>query len=200
MLRQAIKNSIGQLFRKCSRWAEAQELKQLQKQLGAAGTNMQIEGTFRIKNPQCIFIGNNFSALSRLRLEAWTEYAADSFQPRITIGDQVVINTDVHIGCINEVQIGNRVLMASRIFISDHDHGATDAASLQIPPVQRPLVSKGPVVIEDGVWIGEGVCILSGVRIGKNSIIGANAVVTQSFPEGSIIGGVPARLIGPRPA
>lgn len=195
MLQQTIKKLFVQIYRKCTRWAAEQELQQLKKQLGGVGDHVQIEGPFRIKNPQHIYIGHHFSALSGLRLEAWTEYAGIHYQPRIIIGDQVVMNTDVHIGCIQEVNIGNQVLMASRIFISDHDHGTADAASLQIPPVQRLLVSKGPVIIEEGVWIGEGVCILSGVRIGKNSIIGANAVVTQSFPEGSLIGGVPARLI-----
>ena len=36
---------------------------------------------------------------------------------------------------------------------------------------------------------------MPGVRIGKNSIVGANSVVTKSFKNNSIIGGVPAKLI-----
>lgn len=54
------------------------------------------------------------------------------------------------------------------------------------------------VVIGNDVWIGTRVIILPGVTIGDHSIIGAGAVVTKSFPDYSIIGGVPAKLIKSR--
>ncbi len=159
------------------------------------GTNHTIPGKSSIKNPQYVSIGDNFSALQNLRIEAWDSYMDQTFSPEIIIGDQVCFNTDVHIGCINKVIIGNNVLMASRIYISDHSHGDIRSEALKLPPLYRPLISRGAVIIEDNVWIGEGVCILPGVTIGKNSIIGANAVVTKSFPANSVIGGIPAAII-----
>ena len=87
------------------------------------------------------------------------------------------------------------MLLASRIYISNHSHGEITADALKLPPSQRELVSKGPVIIEDNVWIGEGVCILPNVTIEKNSIVGANAVVTKSFPANSIIAGNLAKLL-----
>jgi acetyltransferase-like isoleucine patch superfamily enzyme len=159
------------------------------------GERSQLPKQAIIKNPQYIHLGENFVALQNLRLEAWDEYDGQRFSPEIFIGNNVIFNTDVHIGCINRVFIGNNVMLASRIYISDHSHGDIDAEALQLVPSRRPLVSKGPVIIEENVWIGEGACILPNVVIGKNSIVGANAVVTKSFPPNSIIAGVPGRLL-----
>jgi acetyltransferase-like isoleucine patch superfamily enzyme len=166
-----------------------------QRKFKSFGKGAHVHGPVFIKNPQYISIGDNFSALWNLRIEAWDQYYTDSFSPQIIIGNNVGLNSDVHIGCINKITIGNNVLMASRIYISDHAHGEINKQALDLPPAKRNLVSKGPVVIEDNVWIGEGVCILPNVTIGKNSIIGANAVVNESFPENSVIAGVPAKLI-----
>ena len=69
---------------------------------------------------------------------------------------------------------------------------------LALTPIQRPLTSKGSVVIEESVWIGEGVCILAGVTVGKGAIIGANAVVTSDVPSGAVVGGIPAHQLTPR--
>jgi acetyltransferase-like isoleucine patch superfamily enzyme len=66
---------------------------------------------------------------------------------------------------------------------------------LSIPPSERKLISKGPVIIGDNVWVGEGVAILPNVTIGRNCIIGTNSVVTKSIPENSVAAGIPAKVI-----
>ena len=142
-----------------------------------------------------ITIGENFSCDQRLRLDAIDEFLGDKFTPEITIGDHVLIQKDCHIGAINKIYIGNNVLLASKVYISDHSHGEVTAEALKIPPAKRRLYSKGPVIIEDNVWIGEGVVILPGVTIGENSVIGANAVVTRTIPKNSLAAGNPARVI-----
>ena len=159
------------------------------------GEASNVSGKFIVLNPKYISIGKNFSSLYNLRIEAWDYYDGERFHPEVIIGDNVGLNTDCHIGCINQIIIGNNVLIASRVYISDHSHGNTTKESIRLPPVKRPLVSKGPVVVEDNVWIGEGVCILPGVRIGRNSIIGANAVVTKDVPSNSVVGRIPAKVL-----
>lgn len=149
----------------------------------------------RIHNPRFMTIGSSVTAEPGLVIEAHSTFAGDSFDPRITIGNRVSFGYHCHVGCINEVTIGDDVLVASRVFISDHSHGNSHGQDLDIPPARRRLFSKGAIRIGCNVWIGEGVSILPGVTIGNNSIVGANSVVTHDVPENSVFAGIPARLI-----
>lgn len=148
-----------------------------------------------LKGPKYIELGRGFSARARLRIEAWDRYRSHQFEPVIKIGNDVNINFDCHIGAINRVEIGNNVLVGSRVLIIDHNHGEIMKASFELSPIERPLFSAGPVIIHDNVWIGEGVAILPNVRIGENAIIGANSVVTSDVPANSVVGGIPARVL-----
>ncbi len=62
------------------------------------------------------------------------------------------------------------------------------------------IVGKGPyknvAKIGDNVWMGPGVVIVGAVEIQDNVIIAPNSVVTKSVPIGSIVGGIPAKIIG----
>jgi acetyltransferase-like isoleucine patch superfamily enzyme len=148
-----------------------------------------------VNGAKYISVGDNCSFDKRLRLDAYDFYASESYFPVISIGNNVSIQMDCHIGAINQVTIGNNVLIASKVYISDHFHGRITADELHIEPVKRKLFSKGPVIIGNNVWIGEGVVIMPGVCIGDNCIVGANSVVTKSFPKNVVIGGNPAKLI-----
>ena len=159
------------------------------------GSNYRISKPYSLHNVQYISIGNNFSSLYNLRLEAFDEYYGELFSPQIIIGNNVSINSDCHIGCINKITIGDNVLIASKVYISDHNHGSISSIDRGIAPYLRPLSSKGAIIIEENVWIGEGVCILSGVTIGENSIVGANSVVNKNIPANCVVAGAPAKII-----
>jgi acetyltransferase-like isoleucine patch superfamily enzyme len=164
-----------------------------------AGRMAQVRHPIYLKNSQYFEIGDNFTAMPGLRLEAWDKYASQHFHPLLKIGNNVCLNWNVHIGVINRIEIGHNVLVGSHVLITDHSHGDTSSAALAMPPIIRPLTSKGSVVIEENVWIGEGACILSGVTIGRGAVIGANAVVTSNVAPGAVIGGIPARQLKLQP-
>jgi lipopolysaccharide O-acetyltransferase len=89
------------------------------------------------------------------------------------------------------------VLIASKVFISDINHGCYSGLPQDSPfskPNDRELSTK-PVLIEENVWIGENVCVMPGVTIGFGTIIGAGSVVTKSIPAYSIAVGNPAKVI-----
>lgn len=116
---------------------------------------------------------------------------------KIKFGSDVQINDNVHIAAASLVEIGHNVLIASRVFITDHDHGFYSGNIQSKPfevPVERPL-NCANVKINDRVWIGEGACIMKGVTIGEGSIVGANSVVTKSVPDNSIVVGIPGKVI-----
>jgi acetyltransferase-like isoleucine patch superfamily enzyme len=167
----------------------------VKKSLLKSGKNFHIKPKAYLYGMKYVEIGDDFYCFKGLRLEVFDKHLNSSFQPSVKIANNVSLNFDCHIACCNKILIGNNVLLASRVFITDHSHGNPNNFDFNVPPNKRELYSSGPVVLEDNVWIGEGVSIMPNVHIGKNSIIGANAVVTKSFPPNSVIGGVPAKLI-----
>lgn len=151
---------------------------------------------FDIRNGKNISLGRGFTCGHKCRFESLPE-GLEKEEKTINIGDNVEINDFVHIAALKSVCIGNGVLIASKVFISDINHGCFDEEleyDIATVPQQQPLSSK-PVVIEDNVWLGESVSVLSGVRIGKGSIIGAQSLVSKDIPAYSIAVGVPAKVI-----
>lgn len=93
------------------------------------------------------------------------------------------------------IRLGNNVLTGKRILITDNSHGVFEEGMLDVPPILRPLNSKGGITIEDNVWIGEKASIMPGVHIGKGVIIACNAVVTKDIPPYCVVAGVPAKIV-----
>jgi acetyltransferase-like isoleucine patch superfamily enzyme len=151
---------------------------------------------FDIRGKQFIRLGKGLTTGRYCRIEAHPESPASG--PIVIIGEGVEMNDSVHIAGSRRVEIGNNVLLASKIFITDLNHGnygdEGEHDHPDTPPGKRSLSAR-PVVIEDNVWIGESVSVLPGVTIGKGSIIGTMSVVTKSIPPYSIAVGIPAKVI-----
>lgn len=199
LIAQKMKNyfirKIAALNKMAEQYKEEQNWRIVASLFAKLGQSVRIMSPYWIHGQKNIEIGNNFSSGPYLWLEAIDEYAGERHYPKISIGDNVSIQRNCHIGAINNVVIGSNVLMGSNILITDHAHGDTSKEQNVLTPVFRPLMSKGPVVVGNDVWIGDNVVILPNVSLGNGCVVGAGAVVTRSFPAGSVIGGNPARLL-----
>ena len=154
----------------------------------------------RLGGIDCMRIGKGFTAGRGLWMEAVTDYSAAGqvFSPKLIIGDRGSVGEYVHIGCNHRIVIGDDVLMGSKIYITDHNHGVYRGDTLEspdIPPADRRLTENESVQIGDRCWIGEFVTILPGVTIGEGCIIGSHSTVTHDIPANSIAVGSPARVV-----
>jgi acetyltransferase-like isoleucine patch superfamily enzyme len=150
------------------------------------------------------FIGRNFTilALSRtgvhlgdrvtLRENGWIQCASHPSNPGegLSIGSHTYIGPSVILGVGGQINIGQDCQIGARVTMIAENHARDDHGTASATDVVR----QG-ILIGDKCWIGHGVTILDGVELGRGCVVGAGSVVTKSFPAGSTIVGVPARLI-----
>jgi len=157
-------------------------------------TSRLIRLPFDVRNKSNIDFGYQLTTGIGCRIEAFPQ----SEKIVLKFGKNVQLNDYVHITAMSGVTIGDNVLMASKIFISDCTHGSysgdiNDSHPDNVP-IDRPLSTR-PILIEDNVWLGEFVSVLPGVTIGKGTIVGANSVVSKDLPKYVIAVGSPAKPI-----
>lgn len=124
---------------------------------------------------------------------------------KITIGRYSRLSRNVSIQCVEEVTIGNHVIISRESVISDSNNHPISVKFRKLwstkfnDPATKMHLSKYAshkgVRICDNVWVGERSRICKGVTIGENSVIGANSVVTKDVPANSIAAGNPARIV-----
>jgi acetyltransferase-like isoleucine patch superfamily enzyme len=108
----------------------------------------------------------------------------------IEIGNNVVVNRSVLLdGRGGKIIIGNNVDIAQETNIWTLEHNVHD---------DYHVTYGGDVIIDDYVWIASRCTILPGVRIGVGAVIATGSVVTKDVESMSIVGGVPAKVIGQR--
>lgn len=112
----------------------------------------------------------------------------------IEIGD----NSGLGVDCIvpNNIVIGENVMMGPNCVILSQNHRFD---RVDIPMIlQGYQIGGGKSMIDSDVWIGRDVLMTPGRHIKTGSIIGAGCVLTKDFPEYSIVGGNPSKLIRSR--
>lgn len=136
---------------------------------------------------------NFFYRLSGIKMGKGSTFhmGARFFLPKnIEIGEGTIIGDHAFLDGRAKITIGKQVDIASSVMIYNSEHDLSD-------PTFR--ATEEPVTIGDYVFIGPRVIIMPGVNIGKGAVIAGGAVVTKDVPENTIVGGVPAKMIGERP-
>lgn len=92
------------------------------------------------------------------------------------------------------ISLGDNVFIASGVSLVTHNMVNCVFNNDNLGGAFLPYANK--IVIGNNVFIGAKTMIMPGVKIGNNCFIAAGAVVTKDVPSGSIVGGVPAKVIG----
>lgn len=135
----------------------------------------------------------------------------------ITIGDRSSIGGGCLLVCTQDegIHIGSNVMLSWNVTVTDSnshsidpDIRANDAfdwlAGVETGRIGHykdwSSVKSAPIYIKDGAWIGFGSSIMKGVTIGEGAIVGSNSVVTKDVPDGAIVAGNPAKIVGKAPS
>ncbi len=123
------------------------------------------------------------------------EYAHIWHPHKLFLGRNCSIGRCCQLNCVGRIHLGNDVRMGPYVMITTLNHGMLRGQTID---TQAPIIED--VTIGNDVWIGGHVSILAGVTIGDGAVIAAGAVVTKDVPADTIVGGVPAKKLGERPA
>lgn len=152
------------------------------------GKKSQIMNSFKIEGHKNIEIGKNVF----IGYKSWiSSVSFTSESSQLIIGNGCKIGNFNHFYSTKSIIIGENVLTADKVYISDNLHNYDDVT---VPIVKQSLKQIGEVFIGDGSWLGENVCVI-GAKIGKNCVIGANSVVTKDIPDYCVVVGAPAKII-----
>ena len=145
------------------------------------GLDVEIDPSSTINN---VIIGDRVKIAKRCSIFGGTdnqlELGSDSY-----VGMNTILN-----GFRAKLIIEENVSIAQNVNIMV-DSGPNASLSMQkIFPIE-----EGPVHIGSNCWLGANVIVMPNVSLGRYCIVAANSFVNKSFPEFSIIGGNPAKLI-----
>lgn len=138
-------------------------------------------------------IRNIFYIISGIKMGHGSTFhmGARFFLPNnIEIGEGTIVGDHAFLDGRAKIKIGKQVDIASSVMIYNSEHDLSDPSF---------TATEEPVTIGNYVFIGPRSIIMPGVNIGNGAVIAGGAVVTKDVAENTIVGGVPAKIIGERP-
>lgn len=136
-----------------------------------------------------IEFGNNVSIGAFSRIIVSTSF--NNIGEKIKIGNNVGIGEFAYLGGSGGLEIGDECIVGQYLSCHPENH---NYENLDLP-IRNQGVNRKGIIIGKNCWIGSKVTILDGVKIGNGCILAAGSVITKSFPDNSIIGGIPAKLL-----
>lgn len=137
-------------------------------------------------------IGNNFSLGKNSMIECTG--VIRELGESLEIGNDVGIAANAFISVRGNVKIGNSTIFGPGVKVFSENHIFKDKET----PIYLQGASRQGVEIGEDCWIGANAVILDGVKIGKGCVVAAGAVVNKDVDDYTIVGGVPAKVIGTR--
>lgn len=107
----------------------------------------------------------------------------------LRIGRNSSLGENVSVYNLGPVVIGEHTAVSQNVHLCAGTH------DWRTPSM--PLVRAG-ITIGSGTWVCADAFVGPGVRVGHNAVVAARAVVVKDVPDGVIVGGNPARTLGPR--
>lgn len=154
--------------------------------------NFVIKPQMSINKLKYLKLGQDIQIGRNSRFLFVEEYCGEVYKPEVKVGNHVSIGNRFSALSAAPIVIEDHCLIASDVLITSENHGTNPELSDSY--AKTPLTAAS-VWIGQGCWLGEKVSIMPGVSLGARCIVASNAVVTKSFPAGSMIGGVPAKLL-----
>jgi len=112
----------------------------------------------------------------------------------LSIGRGTLVLSGSRIDCSGDVYIGEASHIGRNCQIISHSHDTSDST---VPVLEAPVRSCS-VTIGSDVMIYSDVVILPGVSIGDGAVVAIRSVVTGDVAPYSVVGGIPAKIIGER--
>ena len=111
----------------------------------------------------------------------------------VSIGDHVFVGLDTWLDdqFPELVVLEDEVVVSFRVTVVVHD----DARRMDRVEAGQAAGTVAPVVLKKGCYIGACALLLPGVTVGERAVVAAGAVVTRDVPPGTIVAGVPARVV-----
>ena len=94
------------------------------------------------------------------------------------------------------IELGHGVTVSSNVRLLTHDWSPYTAARSILGDSIEPKGPTGKIVLMDYAFVGTGAILLPGTAIGRGAVVGAGAVVKGEVPEGAIVAGNPAKVVG----
>ena len=111
------------------------------------------------------------------------------FPWKLAIGDHVWIGQRAWLDNIDQLTIGNHVVISQGAMIIQGSH---DYKKVDYPTLHRP------VVLEDGSWVGAGAIVTLGVTLKSHAVLAAGSMTSKDLEPYMIYQGNPAQPVRER--